>query len=137
MESHSSRRLQWPSSGCPPSFQAVNPANSLEHDKGTLRASGGRKAYRSWKNPTWLGFRMSFNPAADFSNSSLLTPEQRLPLQMVSRPVTLQINGIQPLKKTTDCSTTKVVKRRMPRARKARVRLRRQNKTRAHVARNN
>src|SRR5258705_2652740 len=135
MESHSSRRLQWPSSGCPPSFQAVNPANSLEHDKGTLRASGGRKAYRSWKNPTWLGFRMSFNPAADFSNSSLLTPEQPLPLQngVATSHLTNQRNST--LKKTTDCSTTKVVKRKIPRARKARARIRRQNKMRAHVAR--
>jgi hypothetical protein len=57
-----------------PGFDRGSPAKSLEHDKGTLRVSGGRKAYRSWETPTWLGFRMSFIPAVpDFCNSSLLT----------------------------------------------------------------
>jgi hypothetical protein len=65
--------------GGPPEIRiAVNPAKILaQNDKGTLRVSGGRKAYRSWRMPTWLGFRMSFFPAvADYSSSSLLTPAQ-------------------------------------------------------------
>ena len=32
-----------------PVSTAVSPANLLEHDKGTLRVSGGRKAYGSWQ----------------------------------------------------------------------------------------
>jgi len=111
---------------------------SLEHDKGTLRASGGRKAYGSW--PDQLGWvpEMSFIPAADFSNSPLLTPASTLPLRL-GVPTTNDNNkGTATLNPTTTESVTpRIVKRQLPRARKARARLRLQNKLRVAVTRTN
>jgi hypothetical protein len=81
---------------------------------------------------------MSFIPAADFSNSSLLTPASTLPLRL-GVPTTNLINkGTATLKSTTVTSVTpKIIKGQLPRARKARARLRLQNKLRVAVTRIN
>ena len=81
---------------------------------------------------------MSFNPAAaDFTNSNLLTPAGTLPM----RAAVMSNNPLQKrtatLKQTADSLTAKFFRRQLPRARKARARLRLQNKLRIAVVRNN
>jgi len=74
---------------------------------------------------------MSFHPAVpDFSNSSLLTLEGNNPLSVGVATFHLPHPRTSKLKQTTHCSAAKVGKGRMPRARKARARLRKQNKLR-------
>jgi hypothetical protein len=81
-----------------------------------------------------------FIPAADFSNASRSTPAQ-----MPAMPLAMRLPTINPDNKGTatlkhsnpDSAAAKVVKRQLPRARKARARLRLQNKLRVAVARNN
>jgi len=73
---------------------------------------------------------MSFIPAAaDFSNSFLLIPAAPLPLHaaVMSNDLTKRMATLKP---TPDSLTAKLCKRQLPRARKARARLRRQNKVR-------
>jgi hypothetical protein len=89
-----------------------------------------------------------FIPAADFSYGSLLTPARILVMRFGS-PTTgyptlgypstnPDHKGIAPLKNSNpDSVAAKIVKRQLPRARKARARLRLQNKLRVAVARNN
>jgi len=77
---------------------------------------------------------MSFHPAvSDFSTDSLLTLEGTL-TRFVG--VTASHLPQTPLNHTHHRSAAKLVKRRMARARKARARLRKQNRLRAHQARN-
>jgi hypothetical protein len=81
---------------------------------------------------------MSFIPAApDFSSSFLLTPAGTLPLPngVMSNNPTDQRTAT--LKQTTDAQTSKMFRRPLSRARKARARLRQQNKLRIVVVRNN
>jgi hypothetical protein len=81
---------------------------------------------------------MSFIPAADFSNTSLLTPASTLPLRPGVPTTNPNNEGAATLKpKTTDPVMPRIVKRQLPRARKARARLRMQNKLRAAVTRIN
>jgi len=84
------------------------------------------------------GFPMSFIPAvADFSISSLLTPAAPLP-SLVAVMSNLTNKRMANLKPTPDSLTAKFFRRQLPRARKARARLRQQNKLRTAVAvRNN
>jgi hypothetical protein len=81
---------------------------------------------------------MSFIPAvAEFSNSYLLTPA-RTPMRFGVPTINPNNEGPATLKpSTTDSVTPKAVKGQMPRARKARARLRLQNKMRVAVTRNN
>jgi hypothetical protein len=79
-----------------------------------------------------------FIPAADFSNSHLLTPARTLPMRFGVPTINPNNEGAATLKpSTTDPVTPKTVKRQLPRARKARARLRLQNKLRVAVTRNN
>jgi len=84
-----------------------------------------------------------FIPAADFSYGSLLTPARILVMRFgfpTTGYPTLNPDhkGIAPLKNSNpDSVAAKIVKRQLPRARKARARLRLQNKLRVAVARNN
>jgi hypothetical protein len=81
---------------------------------------------------------MSFIPAVpDFSSSFLLTPAGTLPLPtgvMSNNPTNKRTAT---LKQTTDSLTSKMFKRPLSRARKARARLRQQNKLRIAVVRTN
>jgi hypothetical protein len=79
-----------------------------------------------------------FIPAADFSNDSLLTPARTFVMRFgfpTSKP---DSKGTATLKNSNpDSIANRIVKRQLPRARKARARLRLQNKLRVAVARNN
>jgi hypothetical protein len=81
---------------------------------------------------------MSFIPAApDFSSSFLLTPAGTLPTDagvMSNHPSNKRTATLKP---TTDSLTSKMFRRHLSRARKARARLRQQNKLRIAVVRNN
>jgi len=80
---------------------------------------------------------MSFFPAAaDFSNSSLLIPAGTLPVCARVMPNSTD-KRTATLKQPTQSLTSKLTKRQLPRARKARVRLRQQNRLRTAVVRNN
>jgi hypothetical protein len=80
---------------------------------------------------------MSFIPAVPDSNSSLLPPAGTLSVYMNTVVNNLAdkgtINVIQPNSPTTP----KLVKRQLPRAKKARARLRQHNKQRAAAVRTN
>jgi len=101
-----------------------------------------RKAHFAWAevakptevgNPTWLGFRMSFIPTAEFSSSSLLTPAGAptfLPSVMSNHPSNKRTATLKP---TTESLTSKMFRRPASRARKARARLRQQNRLRIAV----
>ena len=79
---------------------------------------------------------MSFNPAvSDFSNP--LTPEKAFPPQIGVTPNHLTHPRTPTVKQTNNLAAAKVSKTRMPRARKARARLRKQNRLRAQLARIN
>jgi len=79
-----------------------------------------------------------FIPAADFSYGSLLTPARILVMRFGFPTTNPDHKGIAPLKNSNpDSVAAKIVKRQLPRARKARARLRLQNKLRVAVARNN
>jgi len=81
---------------------------------------------------------MSFHPAAaDFSNSALLTPTGTLPAHtgvMSNNPTDKRTVT---LKQSPESLTAKILRRQLPRARKARARLRLQNKLRIAVVRSN
>jgi hypothetical protein len=79
-----------------------------------------------------------FIPAADFSNGSLLTPARTLAMRFGYQATNPDNKGTATLKHSNpDTVAAKIVKRQLPRARKARARLRLQNKLRVAVARNN
>jgi len=81
---------------------------------------------------------MSFIPAAaDFSTSFLLTPAGTLPTDAGVMPNNPTNKRTATLKQTTDSLTSKMLRRPLSRARKARARLRLQNKLRIAVVRNN
>jgi hypothetical protein len=82
---------------------------------------------------------MSFIPAvAHFSISPSLTPAAPLPLLGAVMSNNLTNKRMANLKTTPDSLTAKFFRRQLPRARKARARLRQQNKLRTAVAvRNN
>jgi len=81
---------------------------------------------------------MSFIPAvSDFCNSTLLTPTGSLSTQVGAVPNNLTQKVTMIPNPTNSPATTKLVKRKLPRARKARARLRQQNKLRAAAVRNN
>jgi hypothetical protein len=81
---------------------------------------------------------MSFHPAAaNFSNSTLLTPAGTLPVHIGVMSINSAKKRTTTLKQTTDSVTSKSFRRQLPRARKARARLRQQNKLRIAVVRNN
>jgi hypothetical protein len=81
---------------------------------------------------------MSFIPAAaDFSNSYLLTPAGTLPLPIGVMSNNSSNKRMATLKNTADTLTAKFFKRQLPRARKARARLREQNRLRTVAVRNN
>jgi len=74
---------------------------------------------------------MSFIPAAaHFSNSSLLTPAGTPPLRAAVMSNDFTNKRMATLKPTPDSLTAKVFKRQLPRAKKARARLRQQNRIR-------
>jgi len=74
---------------------------------------------------------MSFIPAAaDFSNSTLLTPAGTLPVRPAVMSNNLLKKRTATLKQTADSLTAKFLRRQLPRARKARARLRLQHKLR-------
>jgi hypothetical protein len=82
---------------------------------------------------------MSFIPAVpDIRNSPLLTPAGTLSAQVRAVINNLTDKGTITLMQRNSSAPTKlVVKRQLPRARKARVRLRQQNKQRATAVRTN
>jgi hypothetical protein len=81
---------------------------------------------------------MSFNPAAaDFTNSSLLTPAGTFSTQVGAMKNHLTSKGTVTLIQTNTPARMKLVGRQLPRARKARARLRQQNKLRAAAVRTN
>jgi hypothetical protein len=81
---------------------------------------------------------MSFIPAVpDFSNSSLLTPAGNFSPQTCAMNNNLTHKEIATLIQTNASATPKLVRRQLPRARKARARLRQQNKVRAAAMRTN
>jgi len=80
---------------------------------------------------------MSFIPAVpDYSNSSLLTPAGTLSVHMNTVTNNLADKGNLTVINHT-AATTKLIRRQLPRARKARARLRQQNKLRAATVRTN
>jgi hypothetical protein len=132
--------------GCPPGSTAVSPAKSFgARQRHTSRERRSQSLQKLVPEPTWLGFRMSFIPAAAaFSNSHLLTPAGTLP--MPTRAGVMSNNSTDQnstdwrtatLKQTPDSLTAKILKRQLPRARKARARLRQQNRLRTAAVRNN
>jgi len=81
---------------------------------------------------------MSFIPAADFYNSSLLTPARTVSMRFGVPTTNPNDKGSATLKPTTTESVSpRIVKRQLPRARKARARLRLQHKQRVAVTRIN
>jgi hypothetical protein len=79
-----------------------------------------------------------FIPAADFSNDSLLTPARTIVMRFGSPTSNPDNKGTDTLKHSNpDSVAAKIAKRQLPRARKARARLRLQNKLRVAIARNN
>jgi hypothetical protein len=123
---------------CLPGFISGQSRESLEHDKGTLRASGGRKAYGSWSLTNLAGFPMSFIPALpDLRTSSLSIPAGTLSVQVGAVTNDLSNKGTMTVTQPNSSPQTKLVKRKLPRARKARARLRQQNKQRAAAVRTN
>jgi hypothetical protein len=81
---------------------------------------------------------MSFIPAAaDFSNSHLLTPAGTLPMHPGVMSNNSTDKGTATLKQTPDSLATKILKQQLPRARKARARIRQQNRLRTAALRNN
>jgi len=79
-----------------------------------------------------------FIPAADFSDDSLLTPARSLAMRFGFPTPNPDDKGTTTLKTSNpDSVSARIVKRQLPRARKARARLRLQNKLRVAVARNN
>jgi hypothetical protein len=84
------------------------------------------------------GFPMSFIPAvSDFRNSSLLTPAGALSTQHGAMNDRLTNKGTASVIQPNISAPMKLVKRQLPRARKARARLRQQNKLRAAAVRTN
>jgi hypothetical protein len=78
-----------------------------------------------------------FIPAADFSDDSLLTPARILAMRLGYPATNSDDKGTTTLKTSNpDSVSARIVKRQLPRARKARARLRLQNKLRVAVARN-
>jgi hypothetical protein len=74
---------------------------------------------------------MSFIPAVpDFCNSALLTPAGTLSVQVGTMTNNLAQKGTETMNPIHSPATPKLVRRQLPRARKARVRLRQQNKLR-------
>jgi hypothetical protein len=80
---------------------------------------------------------MSFIPAVPDYNSSLLPPAGTFSVQMNALLNNLADKGTMTLIQPNSPATPKLVKRQLPRARKARARLRQQNKQRAAVVRTN
>jgi hypothetical protein len=81
---------------------------------------------------------MSFIPAVpDYRNRSLLTPAGTFPVQMNAFLNNLADKKTMNLIQPDSPATPKLVKRQLPRARKARARLRQQNKQRAAAVRTN
>lgn len=79
-----------------------------------------------------------FIPAADSRNGSLLTPARTLPMPFAFPTTNPDNKGTATLKQSNpDSVAAKMVKRQLPRARKARARLRLQNKLRVALVRNN
>jgi hypothetical protein len=79
-----------------------------------------------------------FTPAADFSNDYLLTPAQDTAMRFGFPTTNPDNKGTVTLKHSNpDSVAARIVKGQLPRARKARARLRLQNKLRVAVARNN
>jgi hypothetical protein len=78
---------------------------------------------------------MSFIPAlAELSISSLLIPVAPLPSHAAVMSNNLTKKRMATLKQTPDSLTAKFLKRQLPRARKARARLRQQNRLRTAAA---
>jgi len=77
-----------------------------------------------------------FIPAAEFSSSSLLTPAGSLPLPSVmsNHPTNKRTATLKP---NAESLTSKLLRRQLSRARKARARLRQQNRVRIAVVRTN
>jgi hypothetical protein len=74
---------------------------------------------------------MSFIPAVpDFCNSALLTPSGTLSARVGTVTKNLANKGTATLNPTHSSAQSKLVRRQLPRARKARARLRQQNKLR-------
>ena len=81
---------------------------------------------------------MSFIPAVpDYSDSSLLTPAGTLSVHMNTVIHNLADKGNVTVIHPHSTATTKLIKKQLPRARKARARLRQQNKLRAVTVRTN
>jgi hypothetical protein len=80
---------------------------------------------------------MSFIPAVPDYNSSLLPPAGTLSVQMNALLNNLADKGAMTLIQPNSSATPKLVKRQLPRARKARARIRQQNKQRAVAVRTN
>ena len=81
---------------------------------------------------------MSFIPAADFSITALPTTARTVPMRFAVPTNNPNEKGNATLKtSTTDSVTPRNVKRQLPRARKARARLRLQHKLRVAVTRTN
>jgi len=79
---------------------------------------------------------MSFIPAvSDICNSSLLTPAGTLSAQVSAVTDNLTDKRTTNVTRPNFSASTKLVKRQLPRARKARARLRLQNKQRAAAVR--
>jgi hypothetical protein len=81
---------------------------------------------------------MSFIPAvSDFSNTFPPTPAGTLPVQIGAMNNNLPDKGILIVRQTNHVAACKLVKRQLPRARKARARLRQQHKLRTAAPRTN
>jgi len=80
---------------------------------------------------------MSFIPAVPDFNSSLLPPAGTLSVQMNALLNNLADKGTMTVIQPNSPATPNIVKRQLPRARKARARLRQQNKLRAVALRTN
>jgi hypothetical protein len=77
---------------------------------------------------------MSFIPAVPDSNSSLLPPAKTFSVHMNTVVKNLADKGTMTLIQPNSPATPKLVKRQLPRAKKARARLRQHNKQRAAAA---
>jgi hypothetical protein len=81
---------------------------------------------------------MSFIPAvADFSNTSPPTPAGTVSIYLGAMNNNLPDKGILIVRQRNSVATLKLVKRQLPRARKARARLRQQHKLRTAALRTN
>jgi len=129
MYSHSGWRQYLPFTGCPPGFQQRSvPRNLLEHEKAHFAWAEVAKPTEVGNNPNLAGFPNELQ-SCRIRHLQQFSVDTRRALPMPNNTA---------YKRTTTLKTTtsRISRRQLSRARKARVRLRQQNRLRIAVVRN-